>query len=140
MRNCWRIARTGSYSSNTSQERAMKLFGIILLLSGVVPVIYGQGDWPAYGHDPSGQRYSTLKQIDTKNVSKLKLAWQYGVDPGGVDLNAATRAPTSTEAVPIMVGGVLYTPTVRRSIVALEPETGKEIWKYDRGKPAPPRR
>src|SRR6202795_888724 len=99
MRNCWRVVRTESYSSNTSQELAMRLFGIILLLSGVAPVINGQGDWPSYGHDPSGRRYSTLKQIDTKNVSKLKLAWQYGVDPAGIDLNPTTRAMTSTEAV-----------------------------------------
>ena len=45
-----------------------------------------QGDWPAYGYDQGGQRYSPLSQIDIKNVSKLKLAWQYGIAPGGVDL------------------------------------------------------
>jgi quinoprotein glucose dehydrogenase len=118
----------------------MRIFEIVLLLSGAAPVIYGQGDWPSYGHDPGGQRYSALKQIDTKNVSKLKSAWHYGIDPGGVDLNPATRAITSTEAVPIMAGGVLYSPTVHRSIVALEPETGKEIWKYDLGKAGAPLR
>jgi len=37
----------------------------------------------------------------------------------------------STEAVPIMAGGLLCTPTLDHSIVALEPETGKEVWKYD---------
>ncbi|HEX4594988.1 MAG TPA: PQQ-binding-like beta-propeller repeat protein [Bryobacteraceae bacterium] len=99
-----------------------------------------EAEWPVYGHDVTGQRYSALKQIDTRNVSKLKLAWQYGGDPGSVDLNPATRAITSTEAVPIMVGGVLYTPTIHHSIVALEPETGKEIWKYDLGKPGAPLR
>ena len=36
-----------------------------------------QTDWPAYGHDPGGMRYSPLKQINTKNVSKLELAWTY---------------------------------------------------------------
>ncbi len=118
----------------------MRVLAIILLLGGAAPVIYGQDDWPSYGRDQSAQRYSTLKQIDTRNVSKLKLAWQYGVDSGSVDLNAATRTLTSTEAVPIVVGGVMYTPTVHRSIVALEPETGKEIWKYDLGKAGAPLR
>jgi quinoprotein glucose dehydrogenase len=102
--------------------------------------VTGPGEWPVYGHDASGQRYSALKQIDTKNVSKLKLAWQYGVAPGSVDLNPATRALTATEAVPIMVGGVLYTPTIHHSIAALEPETGKEIWTYDLGKAGAPLR
>jgi quinoprotein glucose dehydrogenase len=98
------------------------------------------GEWPVYGRDNSGQRYSALKQIDTSNVAKLKLAWRYGADASAVDLNAATRTLTATEAVPIVVGGVMYTPTVQHTIVALEPETGKELWKYDLGKPGAPLR
>ena len=42
--------------------------------------------------------------------------------------------------MPIMVGGVLYTPTLQHTIVALEPETGKEIWKYDLGRAGAPLR
>jgi len=111
--------------------------GILLatiLLAAVVPGLYAQGDWPAYGYDQSGQRYSPLAQIDTKNVSKLKLAWQYGIDPATNDPNPADRTSSGTEAVPIMVQGILYTPTLHHSIVALEPESGEEIWKYDLGK------
>ncbi len=64
------------------------------------------------------------------------MAWQYGIDAGGVNLDAATRFLTSTEAVPIMVGGILYAPTLQHNIVALDPETGKEIWRYELGKAA----
>jgi quinoprotein glucose dehydrogenase len=99
-----------------------------------------QSDWPAYAHDPAGQRYSPLTQINSGNVGKLKLAWQYGNDPARIDLNPATRALTATEAVPIMVDGVLFTPTVHHTIVALDPQTGREIWKYDLGKVAAPLR
>jgi quinoprotein glucose dehydrogenase len=102
--------------------------------------LHAQTDWPAYFHDPAAQRYSPLTQINTANVSKLKLAWQYGVDAKSVDLNSGSRLLTGTEAVPIMVGGVLFTPTVHHNIVALEPETGKEIWKYDLGTAAGPLR
>lgn len=118
----------------------MRILESILLAASAVPLLYGQADWPKYGHDFGGQRYSPLTQINTKNVSKLKLAWQYGIDPAGIDLSPANRVLTGTEAVPIMVSGVLYTPTVHRSIVALEPETGREIWKYDLGKVAAPLR
>lgn len=113
----------------------MKLRGTILLVVFGAG-LYAQTDWPAYGHDPTGQRYSPLTKINTKNVAKLHLAWQYGVESGGVNLDAATRFVSSTEAVPIMVGGILYSPTLQHTIVALEPETGKEIWKYDLGKAA----
>jgi quinoprotein glucose dehydrogenase len=112
----------------------MRIFETFLLLGIAASGLYSQTDWPGYGGDPGGQRYSGLSQINTKNVSKLKLAWQYGVDPSAIDLNSANRLLTATEAVPIMVGGVLFTPTVRHTIVALEPETGKEIWKYELGR------
>jgi len=114
----------------------MKVLRTVFLAGIFVPALYPQADWPAYGHDPSGQRYSPLTKINPGNISKLRPAWQYDIDPGNVNLDAATRFLTSTEAVPIMVGGVLYTPTLHHTIVALQPETGKEIWKYDLGKAA----
>jgi glucose dehydrogenase len=91
-----------------------------------------QKEWPAYGRDQDGQRHSPLTQINAKNVAQLKLAWQYDVEPNG--------ARGNTEAVPIMIGGMLYVPTASRTIVALEPETGKEIWKYDLGRVGAPLR
>ena len=92
-----------------------------------------QADWPAYGYDQQGQRYSPLAQINTSNVSRLRPAWRYGISTGAGDPNPGSRLATTTEAVPIMVDGVLYSPTVQHSIVALEPETGEENWKYDLG-------
>jgi glucose dehydrogenase len=119
----------------------MRFLRTALLTAIVVPLLYAQqGDWPAYGHDPSSQRYSPLTQLNAKNVSRLKLAWQYGIETGGIDNSPANRLLSGTEAVPIMAGGILFTPTVHHSIVALEPETGKEIWKYDSGKAAAPLR
>jgi hypothetical protein len=88
----------------------MSTFSRILLAAIFGPVAYSQTDWPVYGHDPNGQRYSPLAEINTKNVAKLKLAWQYGIDAGGVDLNLANRVLSGTEAVPIMVNVILYTP------------------------------
>ena len=97
-------------------------------------------DWADYGRDPGGQRYSPLTQIDTKNVSKLKLAWQYGLDQRNANLPANRRAIAPTEAVPIVIGNVLFTPTAQHSVVALEADTGREIWKYDTGRAGAPLR
>jgi glucose dehydrogenase len=112
----------------------MRTLLLVLLVGIVVPGLHDHGDWSSYGFDQKGQRYSPLAQIETKNVSRLKLAWQYGMASAG-ELNTTEGAPAAaTEAVPIMVNGLLYTPTIRHTIVALEPESGKEIWKYDLGK------
>ena len=106
----------------------------------VVLAMEAQTGWPVFSGDPAGQRYSPLTQINTKNVAQLKPAWQYGIDPASIDPNPATRGLSATEAVPIVAGGLLYVPTGHRTIVALEPETGKEAWKYELGKAGAPLR
>jgi len=93
-----------------------------------------KNDWAAFGRDEGGQRYSPLTQINTKNVSKLKLAWQYGLDPNIGNQTGPQRGLAPTEATPIVIGNVLFTPTIQHTIVALEADTGKEIWKYDLGR------
>src|SRR5229473_1924559 len=98
------------------------------------PAAVPAGDWRGYGYDATGRRFSPLKQIDTGNVSRLRPVWKYGIASGAGDANPANRLASTTEAVPIMVGGILYTPTIQHNIVALEPETGEELWKYDLGK------
>ena len=117
----------------------MRMFRLLVLV-GVMPVLYAQSDWPTYGHDSAGQRYSPLTQINTQNVSKLKLAWQYGIDPAAADVNPATTLLPPTEAVPIVVGGILYTPVAPSSILALEPDTGREVWKHELGRARAPTR
>jgi glucose dehydrogenase len=62
--------------------------------------------WETYGGDALGRRYSPLTQINSNNVPRLKLAWQYGV---------ASTAVGRSQAVPILVRGRLYTSTSGRS-------------------------
>lgn len=86
-------------------------------------------DWPVYGGDAGGTRYSTLKQIDRANVGSLKTAWTYHTG----DLSDGTEYPVKSafEATPLMVDGVLYVVTAFDRLIALEPETGKELWAFD---------
>ena len=84
-------------------------------------VIPQKDDWPAYGRDPGGTRYSPLAQINTANVTRLQRAWTYHTGEKG----------RSFEATPILVDNVLYFSTQNQNIVALVPETGKEIWRYN---------
>jgi len=82
-------------------------------------------DWPTYNRDLAATRYSALKQINASNVSKLAQAWAYKLRPD------ATSPPAGTlnEVTPIVVNGVMYLPAGNR-VVALDPETGAEIWRY----------
>ena len=83
-------------------------------------------DWPSYNRDLAATRYSALKQINASNVSKLAQAWTYRLRP---DANSPA-AGTMNEVTPIVVNGVMYLPAGNR-VVALDPDTGAEIWRYD---------
>jgi quinoprotein glucose dehydrogenase len=85
------------------------------------------GDWPMYNYDLAGTRHSPLTQINTRNVGTLAPAWSYKL---GKDRTAGTISGGS-EYTPIVVAGVMYVAASDR-VVALEPETGKEIWRSTR--------
>jgi quinoprotein glucose dehydrogenase len=97
-------------------------------------------DWPSYRHDHAGTGFSPLTQITTANVSALKQAWTFslGRDASAPPAGSGSAAPSS-QATPIVVRGVMYVPTAD-SVVALEPATGKEVWRYRLARGAPSRR
>src|SRR5580765_117371 len=82
-----------------------------------------KGEWSSYGGDTGNTRYSPLDQINADNFSKLVVAWRFKTDHLG------PRPEYQYETTPLMVNGVLYaTGGSRRSVVALDPETGEELW------------
>jgi quinoprotein glucose dehydrogenase len=87
--------------------------------------------WAAYGGDLGGSRYSPLEQINRDNVAKLEIAWEYHT--GDFSDESDGREKTSFQATPILAEGVLYVSTVSAQVIALDPETGIELWKYDPG-------
>src|SRR5215510_7294930 len=69
------------------------LIGSLIILAGLCVPVFGQTDWPTYGHDPGSTHYSPLKQIDTSNVSKLTRAWTF-------HMNTATDPSATPPATP----------------------------------------
>jgi glucose dehydrogenase len=91
----------------------------------------GAASWPYYGRDQEGTRYIPLDQINRRNVAYLELAWEYHT--GDFSDGSDGRPETTFQATPILVDGILYLATVYGRVIALNPETGAEIWKYDPG-------
>ena len=97
-----------------------------------------------YRHDFAGTGYSPLAQIDASNVANLSQAWSFGLQSDAPPAAAAggrggAGAALNSEATPIVVGGVMYVSAANR-VVALDSETGKEIWSYRLTGGAPSRR
>ena len=103
----------------------------LVLAIGVLAQSKGSGDseWPAYGRDPGGSRYSPLDQINRSNVTALKVAWTYRT--GAVDVKGRSASNAAFEATPILVDGTLYLSTPFNRVIALDPVSGVERWTFD---------
>src|SRR5208282_3063894 len=94
----------------------------ILALLFLPAAVRAQTDWRYPGNDPQSTRYSPLSQINTRNVTKLRRAWTFHVgDPAG---------NVNSEGAPLVIDGVMYFDA-GKNVFALDPETGRQIWKYE---------
>src|SRR4030095_8542028 len=94
---------------------------------GPAPVPVPDGEWRAYGRDALGSRYSPPAQIDRSNVGQLAIAWTFRT---GEPLPTADRR-RSLEVTPIVVNGTMYVATPLGKVMAIDPVTGRELWRYD---------
>ena len=89
-------------------------------------------DWPYTEGAAGGGRYSPLRDIDRTNVGRLTVAWTYrhgdfreGPFPFGINKG------TAFEATPIVVDRRLIFTTPYSRVIALDPESGAELWTFD---------
>src|SRR5688572_4234533 len=88
-----------------------------------------QQEWLWYGGDAGGNRYSTMTDLDRGNVAGLKLAWEWKT--GEQPIAEKNIRPGPFETTPLMIDGVLYLTTPYNKLVALDAETGRQLWVYD---------
>ena len=131
---------------------------LALLASGAVAQTNGPSslakEWPTYGHDPGGMRFSPLTEIKPTNVDRLKVAWVYHMKPAGAAANAVVAPPparntgaavgdapegfqrrsssgfNSSTVTPLVINGIMYLSTPYGRVVAVDATTGKEVWAY----------
>src|SRR5262245_7540807 len=90
-------------------------------------------DWPAYGGNAEGTRYSPLTGINRSNVDRLEVAWQFDPEDGAAGASTGSATPRF-QAQPIVVDGVLYSLTPGGgNLIALEGSTGRLKWSWHAG-------
>jgi len=109
----------------------MLILLLALSLQSPVPSPQSPGDWPVYGRDPGGARFSPLTQITRDNVARLQVAWTYHA--GIPDMSSMSHRPPALEVTPLVVDGLMYVITPTGIVAALDPATGVERWHYDAG-------
>lgn len=82
-------------------------------------------DWPVYLGDSASSHYSTLTQLNRRNVGRLEVAWVYHCG----DARADNRS--QIQCNPLIVAGVLYGTSPQLKLFALDAATGRERWRFD---------
>src|SRR5688572_29544169 len=114
----------------------MKRLGLITAVSiGIAAAVFAQsnqlntapaavaaGDWHNINRDSGATRFSPLNQINSGNVAKLAQTWTFPMTGGG-------------SSVPLVVNGVMFVSSGRR-VVAIDGDTGKEVWEFTLPAPA----
>jgi quinoprotein glucose dehydrogenase len=133
----WR--RRPPIDKKRSQPEKRTATVVLLLLAAVVSLLAAcrqsqhpfdpdtGNDWPNYGGNKAGNRYSPLDQIDTGNIRQLKIAWTF--DTG--ENTDSTGRGHEIQCQPIVVNGILYGTTPELHLFAIRAASGELLWKFE---------
>ena len=82
--------------------------------------------WHRSHGDDSSSKYSSLDQIDTRNVGQLEVAWTYAT---GADLGDPTKPGWTVESNPVMADGKLFVTSADGNLISIDAATGREVWR-----------
>ena len=108
---------------------------LALALAIAVAALAGTGaqegtiEWPYVGGDQHHTKFSQAAQITPANVDQLEVAWTW--EPQEMPLPEYGTRPGGFEGTPLMIDNVLYIATMYTRVVALDAETGRELWAFD---------
>ncbi|MFY0650691.1 MAG: PQQ-binding-like beta-propeller repeat protein [Cyclobacteriaceae bacterium] len=88
-------------------------------------------DWPVYGGNKAGNRYSPLDQINLGNVQDLEVAWEYDVRMDDGEDSLLARSKRAIQCQPIVVDGTLFGTMPDLRLFAVDGATGEEKWVFN---------
>ncbi|MDR5735767.1 glucose/quinate/shikimate family membrane-bound PQQ-dependent dehydrogenase [Caballeronia sp. LZ025] len=96
----------------------------------LVPVAKDQAqkDWSNYGNTPGGSRFAALDQITRDNVKNLQVAWTFHT--GDIPVSPTGNGAEDQET-PLQIGDRVYLCTPHNNVIAVDADTGKQIWKRE---------
>ena len=90
-----------------------------------VPPVSKIGEWLSYGNDTGGSRFSPLTQITPANVGQLQPVWIFHTGLGSAGKHGGL------EVTPLKVGDILYICNSSSDVIAIDAETGKQVWRFN---------
>jgi quinoprotein glucose dehydrogenase len=109
---------------------AVTVAGTLGVAQRPAPSSAAAAEWRYYAGDAASSKYSPLAQIGRENVRNLDVAWRWSSVDNEIVKTSPAR-PGAYQDTPLMVNGVLYTTTALGVYAAIDPATGRTLWKYD---------
>lgn len=97
--------------------RRLPIAFALFVLPTLTPQVQKSTGWSEYLGGPDSAHYSPLKQVNTRNVKQLEVAWSY-----------ETGDELSYTFCPLVVDNIAYVAAKQGALVAIDASTGKEIW------------
>jgi quinoprotein glucose dehydrogenase len=122
-------------------KRAAQASALLVALLAVTVLAIGteKGEWRHYSGDNAATKYSPLDQINTSNVSRLRVVWRRPhLSSELTTAYSQMRPGNNFRSTPIMVGGVLYASNGIGLAEAIDPETGRTVWTQKADDPLAP--
>jgi alcohol dehydrogenase (cytochrome c) len=116
-----RSLRAQAVPRSIPSEAAAKLAAVAVPYEELARTAYAGDDWLTYGGSYAADRFSTLTQINTGNVSQLALRWIYPF-PGD---------RWRIESSPLVRNGIMYVTGPSGEVMALDALTGVKLWEHD---------
>jgi len=90
-------------------------------------------DWPTYGNDAGGLKYSSLADINRGNVAKLEIAFTWNTNESNIPASEGQKParPGQFQATPLAIHDTLFFSTPFNRVIALDANTGREYWAFD---------
>jgi quinoprotein glucose dehydrogenase len=109
---------------NSRNNHIRLIAGFVFLISACHTQPDPYQEWRSVNGNSTGNKYSSLKQLDTSNVQELKVAWTYHTG------DADTAGHSQIQCNAIVVNGTIYGTSPQLKLFALNAETGREKWVY----------
>ncbi|HYV96519.1 MAG TPA: pyrroloquinoline quinone-dependent dehydrogenase [Gemmatimonadaceae bacterium] len=122
---------------SVSITRRTRVLFAVATLAAVVAAARRQStppaDWPNYGNDKGGLKYSPLAEINRANVARLAVAFTWSANERNIAASDSQKParPGQFQATPLAIHDTLFFPTAYNRVIALDAETGRELWAFD---------
>ena len=124
-----RIRRKTISNQISSMKRFVATAALLFTTLAGAQEPVGMIEWLYVGSEQAHTKYSAAEEITAANVGELEIVWQW--EPNEMPLEEYGTRPGPFQATPIMTGNVLYLSTMYTRVVALDAETGAELWAFD---------